>query len=116
MDGRTKIVAGLLTESMDVTVAIGRLDYGGRFQPFGSRDVKAGVFKENGNVYAKYIGSIAYQWESPRIITHIAMLISDGWLVLPVRSINGGFHMSLGDEMSVTVIRNIGEYGLGPNP
>lgn len=81
MDIRARIIAGQMTGEMIVSVAVGRLDYIGNFIPFGMVDTAARVVFENNQwtVHAKT--KIPYQHESPRIITHVAMLILDSWRI-----------------------------------
>ena len=113
MDVYTRLVAAKLTGQLTATVAIGRIDYSGRFKPFGVRaDVNAEVcLTADGQTYIRGETDIAYDWDSPRIITHVGVMITDQWLLekLPTPR-----HLSLGDGLRVHFVRVLGKFGNGP--
>lgn len=76
-------VSAMLTGKMLTTVGIGRLDYIGRFQPFGWIDSEV-EYKQNpaGQWVATVRGiTVPYMHPSPRIITHAGIFVFDRWYI-----------------------------------
>lgn len=113
MDVYTRLVAAKLTGRLTVEVAIGRIDYSGRFQPFGvTPDVLAMIHQTADNeTYIKGDVDVAYAWDSPRIITHVGVLIADQWLLEQLPTFR---HLSKGDAMRIRFVRVLGKFGNGP--
>ena len=82
MDPRATLVAAKLSGHMPVVLGIGRLDYVGRFQPFGQAEFDATVYQGPDGFWVAKVESAAvpYQHPSPRIITHVGMFMYDRWL------------------------------------
>lgn len=82
MDPRAALVAAKLSGRMSVVLGIGRLDYVGRFQPFGQAEFDATVYQGPDGFWVAKVESAAvpYQHPSPRIITHVGMFMYDRWL------------------------------------
>ena len=82
MDPRAALVAAKLSGHMPVVLGIGRLDYVGRFQPFGQAEFDATVYQGPDGFWVAKVESAAvpYQHPSPRIITHVGMFMYDRWL------------------------------------
>ncbi len=82
MDPRAALVAAKLSRHMPVVLGIGRLDYVGRFQPFGQAEFDATVYQGPDGFWVAKVESAAvpYQHPSPRIITHVGMFVYDRWL------------------------------------
>lgn len=83
MDPRAALVAAKLLGRMSVVLGIGRLDYVGRFQPFGQVELCATVSQGPEGLWTVSVGSatVPYQHPSPRIVTHVGMFLYDRWLV-----------------------------------
>lgn len=83
MDHRAALVAAKLSGKMPVVLGIGRLDYVGRFQPFGQAEFEATVYQgPDGFWVAKAEkAAVPYEHPSPRIITHVGMFMYDRWLI-----------------------------------
>lgn len=82
-------VSAMLTGKMLTTVGIGRLDYVGRFQPFGYLDIEVDYKQEPSGLWSATAHDIKvpYQHPSPRIITHAGLYVFDRWYLdeLPKR-------------------------------
>lgn len=85
MDPRSALVAAKLSGKMSATVGIGRLDYIGRFQPFGQAEFDGTVHENEDGLWVVTItnAAVPYQHPSPRIITHVGMFVYDRWLFDP---------------------------------
>lgn len=83
MDPRAALVAAKLSGRMPVVLGIGRLDYVGRFQPFGQAEFHATVYQGPDGFWVAKVESAAvpYQHPSPRIITHVGMFMYDRWII-----------------------------------
>lgn len=83
MDPKAALIAAKLTGRMRVVVAVGRLDYVGRFQPFGQEEVEVEVSANADNIWTAKAERVrvAYDHPSPRIITHVGMFVYDRWLL-----------------------------------
>ena len=83
MDPRAALVAAKLSGHMPVVLGIGRLDYAGRFQPFGQAEFEATVYQGPDGFWVAKVESVAVQYEhlSPRIITHVGMFMYDQWFI-----------------------------------
>lgn len=83
MDPRAALVAAKFSGKMPVVVGIGRLDYVGRFQPFGQAEFEATVYQGPDGFWVAKVESAAVQYEhlSPRIITHVGMFMYDQWFI-----------------------------------
>ena len=83
MDPRAALVAAKLSGKLPVVLGIGRLDYVGRFQPFGQAEFEATVYQgPDGFWVAKAEkAAVPYDHPSPRIITHVGMFVYDRWLI-----------------------------------
>lgn len=75
------LVAAKLAGKLPVTIALGRMDYSGRFQPFGQAEYEAEVFQNQDQMWVAEVknAAVKYTHPSPRIITHIGMFIYDQW-------------------------------------
>ena len=113
MDVYTKLVAAKLTGQLTVTVAIGRIDYAGRFQPFGiTSNVLAMVHQTPTNeTYIRGSTDVVYDWDSPRIITHVGVMVTDQWLLEQLPSFR---NLSRGDVLRMIFVRVLGKFGNGP--
>lgn len=83
MDPRAALVAAKLSGKMPVVLGIGRLDYVGRFQPFGQAEFEATVYQGPGGFWVAKAekAAVPYEHPSPRIITHVGMFMYDRWLI-----------------------------------
>lgn len=83
MDPRAALVAAKLSGKMPVTVGIGRLDYTGRFQPFGQAEFEATVYQGPDGFWVAKVerAAVPYEHPSPRIITHVGMFMYDQWFI-----------------------------------
>lgn len=83
MDPRAMLVAAKLSGKMPVVLGIGRLNYVGRFQPFGQAEFEATVYQgPDGFWVAKAEkAAVPYEHPSPRIITHVGVFLYDRWLI-----------------------------------
>ena len=81
MDPRAALVVAKLSGKMPVTVGIGRLDYTGRFQPFGQAEFEATVLQSPGGFWVAKVekAAVPYEHPSPRIITHVGMFMYGRW-------------------------------------
>lgn len=113
MDVYTRLVAAKLTGQLTATVAIGRIDYSGRFQPFGlTHNVLTMIHQSpRGETYIKGSTDVAYDWDSPRIITHVGVMIADDWLLESLPTFR---HLTRGDAIRLTFVRVLGKFGNGP--
>lgn len=77
------LVAAKLSGKMPVVLGIGRLNYVGRFQPFGQAEFEATVYQgPDGFWVAKAEkAAVPYEHPSPRIITHVGVFLYDRWLI-----------------------------------
>lgn len=102
MDPRASLVAAKLSGRMPVVLGIGRLDYVGRFQPFGQAEFDATVYQGLDGFWVAKVESAAvpYEHSSPRIITHVGMFMYDRWLIDEVPK---GQHMGPNDVSTFTV-------------
>lgn len=102
MDSRAALVAAKLSGKMLVVLGIGRLDYVGRFQPFGQAEFEATVYQgPDGFWVAKAENaSVPYAHPSPRLITHVGMFMYDQWFI---DEISEGRNMMLNDVATFTV-------------
>ena len=82
-------VSAMLTGKMLTTVGLGRLDYVGRFQPFGHIDVEIECKQEPSGLWVATARDVKvpYKHLSPRIITHAGLFVFDRWYIdeLPKR-------------------------------
>lgn len=105
MDPKAALIAAKLTGRLETIVALGRLDYVGRFQPFGTQEVVAAVrLGEDGLWVARVENArVTFSHDSPRIITHGGMLLYNGWVydALPVGSYK--YYMRAGETATFTV-------------
>lgn len=94
-------VSAMLTGKVLTTVGIGRLDYVGRFQPFGFVDTELEYKQEPSGLWSVTAHDIKvpYQHPSPRIITHAGLYVFDRWYLdeLPKK-----FQHALNDSDVVT--------------
>ena len=76
-------VSAMLTGKMLTTVGIGRLDYVGRFQPFGCLDIEIEYKQEPSGLWSATAHNVKvpYQHPSPRIITHTGLYVFDRWYI-----------------------------------
>lgn len=83
MDPRAALVAAKLSGKMPVVLGIGRLDYVGRFQPFGQAEFEATVYQSPDGFWVAKAekAAVPYEHPSPRIITHVGMFMYDRWLI-----------------------------------
>lgn len=83
MDPRAALVAAKLSGKMPVVLGIGRLDYVGRFQPFGRAVFEATVYQGPDGLWVAKVekAAVPYEHPSPRIITHVGMFMYDHWLI-----------------------------------
>ena len=102
MDPRAALVAAKLSGKMPVVLGIGRLNYVGRFQPFGQAEFEATVYQgPDGFWVAKAEkAAVPYEHPSPRIITHVGMFMYDRWLIDEMPK---GRHMEPNDVATFTV-------------
>lgn len=106
MDPRAALVAAKMTGRLEVLVAIGRLDYIDRFQPFGTKEATAEVRQgENGLWIARVENvHITYSHDSPRIITHVGMLLYSGWSYDEIPIVAGqSYAMQAGNTAAFTI-------------
>lgn len=73
-------VAAILSGKAVAIGGIGRLDYVGRFTPFGTAEIEVDIVQdgEGWKAVANNI-RIPYTHDSPRIITHVGIFIFDRW-------------------------------------
>ena len=73
-------VAAILSGKTVAIGGIGRLDYVGRFTPFGTAEVEVEI-KQDGEGWQAVANNIRipYTHGSPRIITHAGIFIFDRW-------------------------------------
>lgn len=83
MDPRAALVAAKLSGKMLVVLGIGRLDYIGRFQPFGQAEFEAAVYQGPDGFWVAKVekAAVPYEHPSPRIITHVGMFMYDRWII-----------------------------------
>lgn len=76
-------VSAMLTGKMLTTVGIGRLDYIGRFQPFGYLDTEIEYKQEPSGLWSATARDVEvpYLHPSPRIITHAGLYVFDRWYI-----------------------------------
>lgn len=76
-------ISAMLTGKVLTTVGIGRLDYVGRFQPFGFVDTELEYKQEPSGLWSVTATNIKvpYQHPSPRIITHAGLYVFDRWYI-----------------------------------
>lgn len=102
MDPRAALVAAKLSGKLLVVLGIGRLDYAGRFQPFGQAEFEATVYQgPDGFWVAKAENAVVpYERPSPRIVTHVGMFMYDQWLIDEMLK---GRYMDPNDVATLTV-------------
>lgn len=83
MEPLAQRVSAMLTGKMLTTVGIGRLDYVGRFQPFGCLDIEVEYRQDPSGLWSATAHDIKvpYQHPSPRIITHAGLYVFDRWYI-----------------------------------
>lgn len=76
-------VSAMLTGKILTTVAIGRFDYVGRFQPFGWVDVPVDYRQNSAGQWVASVEAIRvpYRHSSPRIVTHAGIYVFDRWYI-----------------------------------
>lgn len=101
MDPRAALIAAKLSGKMPVVLGIGRLDYVGRFQPFGQAEFEATVYQGPDGFWVAKVESAAvpYEHPSPRIITHVGVFMFDRWLIDEMAN---GRSMELNDVATFT--------------
>lgn len=103
MNRTAELTAAKLIGSLRVKSAIGRLDYVGRFQPYGIIEADASVrVNKEGDWEISCSAQVPYDHPSPRIITHVGIFVGGEWLVDQLG--NKGHYMQSGDIAKVSVI------------
>lgn len=102
-------ISAMLTGRTKVIAAIGRLDYVGRFQPFGTVDVEASVTQSPSGLWEVSIEDVVvpYTYDSPRIITHVGVFVFDRWQL--DKLVGEGKLMKPSDMARVSIRQQVGE-------